>query len=174
MVMKMTTLVLDFQGFKDKDNDNGFVIKELAVASLDGSLLQHWFVQSPFPYKWLNEAKRKECDWITEHYHGISWKDGDVTLRQLSHRLAPILKGAEVFVKGAQKKRFVEERFSPKSVTDLDYYPSLKIMQSTTRCAFHAKTSGTMCALDNVFKIVYHNNQLWYWNSYAGCYNYHH
>jgi hypothetical protein len=173
MVTKMTDLVLDFQGFKD--NDNGFVIKELAVASFDGSLLQHWFVQSPFPYKWLNEVKRKECDWITDRYHGISWKDGDVTLRQLCHRLAPILKGANVFVKGVEKKRFVEERFSAKSVTDLDYYPSLKSMQSTTRCAFHAKTWGTMCALDNVFKVVYYNNQLWwYWIVHAGYYNYHH
>lgn len=171
MVMKMTDIVLDFQGFKD--NDNGFVIKELAIASFDGSLLQHWFVQSPFPYKWLNDTRRKECNWSTKHFHGITWSEGDLTLRQLSHRLAPILKDANVYVKGWEKKKFVEERFPAKSVTDLTYYPPLKCLEPSTRCVLHAKITGSVCALDNVFKIVHYYNKLWYWNSYASFYHDH-
>ena len=145
-------IILDFQGFKD--NCNQFVIKELAISSTDGAILQHWFVRSPFPYYTLDMKRRRECTWNTKHHHGISWADGDITIQDLHLQLCPILTDSIVYVKGLEKAGYLQEFFKCGHFMDLEDYPALKELQTTGVYCFHHKDKIYSCALNNVTKLV--------------------
>lgn len=69
-----TVAVVEFQAFKD--NDNGFIVKELAIV---GSSFSCQLVFCP-PYGicHLNEKMRRTARWLTRHYHRIQWEDGEI------------------------------------------------------------------------------------------------
>lgn len=150
-------LFVDFQGFKNGSNE--FIVKEFAVATSDGTIIQHWTVRSPCPYAVLDVKTKKQCTWTTNHYHGIRWQDGDVTIQALHRQLFPILNSSVVYVKGLEKANYIKEFFSSCLVIDLEDYPSLKnLTTSNVYCFFHGK-SKMMCALNNVLKLVQYHNQ---------------
>lgn len=150
-------LFLDFQGFKD--SNNVFIIKELAVATVDGTVLQHWLVKSPFPYDSLDLKAKRQCTWTSKYYHGIQWKDGDVTTQTLHNQLQTILQGSIVYVKGLEKANYIKGVFKTCIAVDLESWPSLKNLYTpNVYCFFHGKSRRT-CALNNVLKLVQYNNQ---------------
>lgn len=151
-------LIVDFQGFKDPANN--FIVKEFAVTSSDGQLLQHWFVRSPYSFSNLDLKTTRQCNWLTRNYHGIKWQDGDITIQSLHRQLLPILKDSIVYVKGLEKAKYLEEFFQVSQVYDVENYPSLKNLHSPkVRCFFHRHTEDMTCALNNVLKLLhFHHN----------------
>lgn len=150
-------LFVDFQGFKNPNNE--FVVKEFAIATSDGTTIQHWTVKSPCPYSVLDVKTKKQCTWTTNHYHGLRWQDGDITIQALHRQLYSILNSSVVYVKGLEKANYIKEFFKSCLVLDLEDYPSLKVLTtSNVYCFFHGK-SKRMCALNNVLKLVQYHNQ---------------
>lgn len=49
---------MDFQAFTD--NNNGFIIKECAVISIDNAFVEHWVVAPPYSFYDLNKQKEKQ------------------------------------------------------------------------------------------------------------------
>lgn len=150
-------LFADFQGFKDGKNE--FVVKEFALASTDGTVLQHWCVKSPCPYAVLDIKTKRQCVWATKYYHGIRWQDGDVTIQTLHRQLFTILNNTTVYVKGLEKVNYIKNRFTSCLVIDLDSYPSLKTLNTSNVYCFYHRDSKKVCALNNVLKLVQYHNQ---------------
>ncbi len=151
-------LFVDFQGFKDPANN--FIIKEFAVATSDGQLLQHWLVRSPYSFSNLDSKTKRQCNWATKNYHGIEWQDGDITIQSLHRQLMPILKDSIICTKGLEKVKYLKEFFQVSQVYDLENYPSLKCLHTPhVRCLFHRQTENMTCAYNNVLKLLhFHNN----------------
>lgn len=71
----MAVAVIEFQGFKDNNND--FIIKELAIV---GDSIQCQFIfKAPYSFNQLNYKMRRTARWLTRHYHYIHWDDGIIT-----------------------------------------------------------------------------------------------
>lgn len=70
----LSTAVVEFQAFKD--NNNGFIVKELAVVS-DSFCCQLIF-RPPYDIYTLNEKMRRTARWLTRHHHRIRWDDGKI------------------------------------------------------------------------------------------------
>lgn len=144
-------LILDFQGFKD--NNNQFVIKELALVSMDGRCMQHWLVRSPFQFNNLDPKYKRQSNWNTANYHGISWDHGDITIQDLHRHLAPMLDGSVVYVKGLEKCKYIQEFFGSCYVFDLEDYPSLRKLEDAGIYCFYHKNANFCCSLNNVLRL---------------------
>lgn len=103
--------VVDIQGFKVTANE--FVFKEVAIAPLEEDSTPSVFLfKPPYPWSQLVEKNKSENRWLEDNFHGLSWSSGEVPYGELSNTLHAILDGAEVYVKGLEKTKWLQ-RFLP-------------------------------------------------------------
>jgi hypothetical protein len=154
-----SSVIVDFQCFKDNNND--YLLKEVCVLEADsGTLLMHHIVKSPFDRDFLSEEKLRESHWLTKHCHGLEWDQGDIWYHMLEDKLrACLAKRSIVYVKGDQKKLYLQRHFIKDTCTTnvIDFNDigcgsllSINNLLSTTalRCRHH-KSIHTRCALSN-------------------------
>lgn len=148
-------MLLDVQGFKD--NNNRFIVKEIYVETKN--LQFHDIIKSPaIIEKSLDKKHRRESNWLTKNYHGISWRDGYITINELRRTLYPIFNdNMHIYVKGEEKivwiKEIMEnERLICKNVEiDFDVLPEER--DKCWPCVKHKYVTNTIkthCALENV------------------------
>lgn len=146
--------IIDIQGFKD--NRNEFIVKEIAVTRTDGCFfLRHWIVKPPYNFKTLSPEYRRQANFNTHCYHGIPWDEGRASFNYVKRQLEVLLSFKRVFVKGQEKRDFLQRILKNARVEDLDQIPSLKKLTSryvSNICYYH-KFDNFVCALENVFKI---------------------
>lgn len=129
----MEEIILDCQGFCVPD----FVVKEVALLSIDGKLTAHLLVKPPFPWKQLSKAAKKQINWLRDNHHGFSWEDGFVTYEDMKDIITRIFNStSKIYVKGEIKKKFVEKYFSG-LVEDLSNLPAMKKHSNQKSCFFH-------------------------------------
>ena len=59
----MTTFIVDFQAFKSLNNK--FILKELAIVSLDQDIIVHTFIKPPVEYDYLYPELQDRVDYLT-------------------------------------------------------------------------------------------------------------
>lgn len=97
-------VVAEFHGFKD--NNNRFVVKELAVIG-SGINLSICF-KSPYEFDKLNDATRKSNRWLERNFHRILWEEGSV--RFSGSFMCTLLQPFDVvYTKGLEKKQFLSK-----------------------------------------------------------------
>lgn len=150
--------VLDFQAFKDDNNE--FILKEVCMIDVEsGTVMLHRLARPPFDFSILSETKRRECRWLTKHYHGLDWNDGDTSYAELQQMLRKCLANCHtVYVKGIEKKEFVINNLinnivikKTTTVSDLselgcESLPELTTNPNAIRCGLHGDLQHR-CAL---------------------------
>ena len=148
-------IVIDFQGFKD--NNNEFIIKELAVRPLNRKFAIHKIVLPPFEYETLDYEKRKEVQWLYLFYHGLQWDSGSEPYDTMLYELKELCYFCKkIYVKGEEKAHFLRALLQ-REVIELGALgcPSVKELSSEYLCVFHRekKNNNYVCALDNAYKL---------------------
>jgi hypothetical protein len=106
-------MVVEIQCFYD--NNNEFVVKELAVVDV---LLKHYFVAHFKPPLWnlISSKAIRSAKWLTKHLHGLKWEDGILPYSNELIRLMCLAYVANdpaeqirvlIYTKGLEKKRFL-------------------------------------------------------------------
>jgi hypothetical protein len=150
------SVVLDIQCYKD--NNNSFIIKEIAAIDVEtGSLLLHHIVCPPYDRKLLTAEKLRESYWLEKYYHGLEWGQGDIVYQVLLNKVKLLFTSvSHVFVKGEEKASFIKS-ILPRQCTVIDleclHCQSLDVLNSlftkdTLRCSNH-KAVDHKCALSN-------------------------
>jgi len=93
--------ILDFQGFK---NGNEFVIKELAIISMDGQKYELQLFLPPYNINELSKEVRRQVHWIEKHLHGLYWSSGFKEYSQIKDIFKYIDIKGNVYVKGTEKR----------------------------------------------------------------------
>lgn len=95
---------MEFHGFKD--NNNRFIVKELAVV---GEYFQSQVVfQPPYCFNNLNSKMRKTACWLSRNYHHMRWDDSGVPYNeQIIRDLCKPFK--TLYSKGLEKVEFLRE-----------------------------------------------------------------
>lgn len=98
--------VCDLQGFKE--GDNKFILKEISAVCLeDGLRVTHLF-EPPYPWSNLSGKNRAVNNWLTRHYHNLSWDSGLIPYELLEDVVTSMLYEATIiYVKGAEKKTWL-------------------------------------------------------------------
>lgn len=103
--------VLDFEGFQLKPGC--FVIKELAIRGVGNNFQGHWLFSPPSSWESLSDKQRLIFSWVTRNMHNLSWNSGEIPYSHLQTILLSIAKNyTEIFVKGLEKKKFLQKLIS--------------------------------------------------------------
>lgn len=144
------SIIMDMQGFKTDSNQ--FIPKEIAI--LDGKRVQTFLFRSPFPFYDLSKKEMKQVDWI-ERNRNIYWREGVIPFANYTNVLAPFVSNKCIYVKGEEKKLWVQEMFETFDVVNLENFecPNFNIIYSlyedcndVYKCMYHTN----ICALKNV------------------------
>lgn len=153
--------ILDFQGFKNENNE--FIIKELAVLSTDEQVSEHLLFRPPYSYHKLPEKVKAQVSWLEKCFHGLSWNSGLKDFDVLNDVLKDVFKlGGTVYVKGSEKYKFIHGLLSGIEIKVLDIEdfdcPGLPVLKKTwalsnvKSCPFNHSSEN--CAYYNVKLIL--------------------
>lgn len=102
--MARLAAIVEFHGFKD--NDNRFVVKELAIVS--EHFQAHLVFSAPYSESCLSEKMRKTADWLTNHFHFIRWDETGVPFDEELIRVL-CSQFSILYTKGEEKLRFLRQ-----------------------------------------------------------------
>ena len=105
--------IVDVQGFKITLNE--FVFKEVAFVPLEEDPTPSDFLFKP-PYAWdkLLDKNKSENRWLEQNFHGLMWRSGNIPYDELKNTLSGVLFGAEIYVKGLEKSKWLKRFFPDK------------------------------------------------------------
>lgn len=155
----MTFTVVDMQGF----NLPQFHPKEISFVT--GDQHAHYLIIPPLPYDALSNDIRKQINYLELRHHGLRYSSGYVSDTDLNEILRNHLlkEGGMVYVKGHQKKEFLEKRLHALGSTTT-VMPSIinaeqlgedvpKFTKDLPYCLNHFNNNNKMCSLRNAFKL---------------------
>lgn len=143
--------VIEFQGFKD--GDNNFIIKELFI--IHDLERESWLFKPPYDKNVFNRKTMKNIKWCKKNLHGFDWDDGTLSYEYLEVIIRyrcwdkPI-----VVTKGLEKAKFLEKILN-RPVLDLNYVLLTrmnKLPKPSVECNYLHVGS---CAKINAYKLFY-------------------
>lgn len=139
-------VVVEFQGFKD--NDNRFIVKELAAVS---NFMQIQIVfDAPYSKTRLNSKPLRTARWLTRHYHHIKWDEGGVPYDEdLIYFICKPF--STIYTKGSEKVTFLKQFHS--NVVDINVNKS-ENNEFKVNCILpqHNRSFCSNCALMNALQ----------------------
>lgn len=143
-------IIIDVQGFNSSKTQ--FILKELAI-QINNDEPICFLVKPPFPIGNLKPTYRRQVEWLMTKYHGLNWNDGSTTYKSVINFLKENLKNnVKIYVKGAEKKTWLQEELYVKCVRDLGDYDCLNLKKLAEKYPNESSCSKHFnhCALKNV------------------------
>lgn len=153
-------IVVDMLGMYDKEGR--FLPKEIAVVALNQPFMMHWLVEPPYPFSELSADVRRRNDYLTRHYHGLEWYEGDVSCKQVYANLREIARHSRFIHTRGEERAELLRNVTTREVIDLGAVeepmcPDTSILPRTcNNCMRHALGNmgpNTRCALKRVFAL---------------------
>ena len=95
-------------------------VKELSVMDITRFASRHWIFAPPATVVTNSKYTRTNC-WLTTNYHGLRWGEGETPYDNLVSVLTTYTNIYKyVFVKGLEKKRFLESKIIHYHIINLD------------------------------------------------------
>lgn len=160
-LLAIKMLIIDIQGFQyARDN---FLCKEIAFINTENGYSTHRFVKMPTDLSYYTNPINRHMKYVTKNIHGIEWENNDnLEYEQVSEYLLNCI-GTEctLFVKGLEKKQWLQKLLPSVTITDLadegcPSFGKLKSFLRSNHCESHLCNNTLSCALENV-------HFLWYW-----------
>lgn len=102
--------IIDFQGFKSVTNE--FIVKELALISVDAEVYELHLFQPPCNFIDLPRHLQKQVVWLESCHHGLFWGSGLRKYEELRDIFINIKIQGNVYVKGTEKQKFIASLLS--------------------------------------------------------------
>ena len=140
--------IVDVQGACNSD----FIAKEIALLRRNGGGgLQHFIVKPPFPWRDLDQDRKRQSIWLYHNYHGLAWGDGHIEYKEMERVVRDILNCADkIYVKGDAKKKFFAKHFDG-CIEDIEGFPSFNDCWIDKSCLMHSAPDH--CSVRNVYMI---------------------
>ena len=160
--MEKETYIIDFQAFKDERNR--FILKELAIISMNANKIVHCIIKPPYHFDTLFSHKQKQVMWLSRYFHGLQWEDGYLTPKSAIALLRETVKTGEILlIKGSERCKFLQQLFPTKIILDLDDLAcppakQLPEFQDSPQCFHYNHVAGNSgnkdyaCSLNYVYK----------------------
>ena len=142
----------DLQGFW---HDGYIVIKEFALASLNGEIIEHYLFTAPFPFRKLNVQDIVTNSWLTSNYHHLEWYGGYVDYQKFHSIMERIgRKYKRLYVKGDQKQAALWQ-ILPRScrIVDLGAEGCPTLFELSRSPAPRCSMNHPNCALANTLRL---------------------
>lgn len=156
----MADLIFEVQSLRDEKNK--YIPKELAVTSVQGYTIGHWFIKSPHIFDNLPYNLKVMNNFCTSEVHGIEWWEGDITLDQLKRHIFELTKIAKlIYTRGSENVKFLESLLCRHVINLENYHAPFytllrerfndeKIVCSVHSCQKKTENLLEFCALNKV------------------------
>jgi hypothetical protein len=137
---------LDFEGYHF--SNIGFVIKEIAILSVDGDRCYNYFIKGP------KSVSIDHC--LTYNYqfdrHNLRWEWGDYEFEEAMMDISQKLRHDTVYIKGNEKYKFISSMFPSPTFVELKHIPAFKYLNNcmSERCEIR---HGNNCARRKVHEL---------------------
>ena len=137
---------LDYVGYSCKDS--GFIIKEIAIVTLDGERCYNYFITGPHAYP-INH-----CQTINYQYkmHNLMWDFGDYEFNEAMMDIARKLCNDKVYVKGYEKQKLISSLFPSITCVELNDIPRFNELNNCIHERCEVK-HGNHCARRKAYEI---------------------
>lgn len=98
---------VDIQGFKTYRER--FICKEICLVSDND--FYHAIIKSPYPFEKLSSSHKRQANWLTKHFHGLTYDCGNVHIIEVIQDIYPKLMRKTVVVKGVEKVKWIKYMF---------------------------------------------------------------
>lgn len=144
----MAAACCDIQCFQ---SNNTFVVKELALTSLDGAILEHYIFRPPFAFHELEVKDQQTNAYLTRHKHWLGWYAGVVNYSKLPLILDRIGREYSIlYTKGKQKQECLQNYVSRScTVIDLEVHNCPALLDLSVYPAPRCFMNHPSCALSN-------------------------
>jgi len=159
--------VLDVVGFKDTNGE--FIVKELAIVSLDRSRVQHFLFKEPKPWSEVETANKKDFLSQTVNNHGLRWEDGQVAYQELEKTFKCVVSGCTALYAYGTEKCDLIHKLTRRTVinlqSDFKAPDAFRNGFKGTQSCFHPCHNNTLysCAMTSALSLA---EWLHYYNSY--------
>lgn len=120
--------VLNMVGFFDiRDPSSKFIIKEIALASLETYETINFIIESPYDFDVLSINKKLEMTSSTHFDHGIKWQDGNVTMEDAIKIIKILISPSTNLFARKTYESEIFEKLLGKPVKILSYFDSSNI-----------------------------------------------
>ena len=158
-------VVVDFSTFQDQ-NSKSCIVKELSLIDVDSLCIQHYIFKSPkdvWDTPTYDSAIVRHNNWLSTHFHGLNYYEGDVKYSDLSRTLDYICDKVQfIFAPTTEKAAALEEMLSGRRVVislELMGYQPLSVntlnVNSENQCLIHRiYAPGFYCTQGSVLKLA--------------------
>ena len=126
------------------------------IVGINCNYFGHWIIAPPCSFNHLAQKIRTQTNWLTRHFHGLEWFDGETQTRQLYAILRDIARTAHtIFTRGREKAMLLQTITSRQIInlednTDCPSFTNLP--SSQVQCIHHGALRGSIskknCALN--------------------------
>lgn len=98
---------VEFQAFRN--NQNKFIIKELAFLDISTNVVNYFLFKSPFPFRQLNNKSSRTNVWLMKHLHHIGWDEGFTQYKELDNIMKHYCEQYdEIYTSGVEKTKWIQ------------------------------------------------------------------
>lgn len=151
--------IIDVQGFQHGKNLE-FICKEISIFSTENRTSVHKILRPQTRYQLLDQNIKAQINWNTRHLHGLRWSSSadNLPYRDLRSFIEKnVVEGANVLVKGLEKKKWLQYYLPNNNILDITEYDCNKIKDLMLyNLEFHCKShwdNRLRCTEQNVFSI---------------------
>jgi len=145
--------VIEFQAFKD--NNDKFIVKELAILDLSSRVLYHFLFKPPCSFNTLNSKARRTNRWVTNYFSRINWLDGFISYNKLDSIMYRFCSKFKTIYTNGEEKRAWIQMFTTSKVVN---YPVSKefLASKDVWCLAVAneKHANSNCAIKNAYRLA--------------------
>lgn len=153
---KNNFIIIDVQGFF---LDNKFIAKEICIFE-HNQTIKKFIIYPPCKFSSLSLKEKITNNWLTKHFHGLRWNDGNIIFKEFNDYLNKFIKKQEnltIFVKGCEKqkwiKQLIEEDINIINLDDANCSNICNLYKNNLHmkiCSYHKQHPNYRCAEKNV------------------------
>jgi hypothetical protein len=151
--------IIEFQAFRD--NQDKFIVKELVILDLTTNVPYSFIFKPPYPFESCNSKSRRTNSWLTNHYHYISWNEGNIDYLRCESLIKHFCYQFQtIFTTGSEKTMWIS-KFTNNVVVDLKLPKELSNISVLPICLNieNSKHRTSNCSLSKVYKLSLHLQQ---------------
>lgn len=100
--------IIEFQAFID--NSNEFIVKDLVILDLETNAVNYFLFKPPHSYKKLSAKAKRTNNWLTKHFHSITWNEGFVEYKELDNITYHYCQQfGTIYTTGLKKVKFISQ-----------------------------------------------------------------
>lgn len=154
--------IIQFSAFDQGEEEEGLVVKELAIVNVDLSSCQSWIFKNPFPITEMSLGLRFSNEYLSRHVFGLDWNHGDIPYQELK---SIVIKYTEhigsLYTHGRRRQKFLEtilER-TVNNLEDLQCPKSSELSFPIRTCAHYLHQFGKYrCELKDAWQYANYLN----------------